>query len=121
LGGVYGPGKGRDGDLIIDGWFMYDDRELQGNVVQDAYLDIIKATQAPYLDPGRSERDLERALEDGQLGDFEVPADYERDALEQSVEAAVTRLNAAAAVKDAVVETAAQYVEEQVGGDAYQQ
>lgn len=109
LGGVYGPAGGTDGDRIIDGWLPYDDRELQGNVIEDAYLDIIEATSAPYLNQNSSGQDLERAVADGHLGDFDVPTDYDRDALEQSVEAAIARLNAAAAVQNAVAETAAQY------------
>lgn len=106
----------------MNGWLTYDDRELQGNVIEDAYLDIIEATPAPYLGQGLSDQDLEGRVGENSLGTFTVPVDYDRDALEQSVEAAIARLDAAAAVRDAVTETAAQYAAELAGdGVDYQQ
>jgi hypothetical protein len=92
---------------------------LQGDIVEDAHVDIVRATPAPYLDRGEPP---EEAVGEATLGTLEVPADYDQDALEQSVETAIARLDAAAALQDAVAETAAQYVGElQEKGPGYQQ
>lgn len=110
LEGEYGPvTRNREG-LLVEGWFMDIDQRFQGEGMEDAYLAIINATQAPYLDQGLSDEDLAKRMEHGTLGTFDVPADYDRAALEDNVEAGIRRLQEFAALQETLDRTLEEYV-----------